>query len=246
MIHYHGMSGAGSIRDTLQLSTGRHVFVSYADPGRLAAIASTCSSFALDNGAYSAWTRGLEMDYDGFIEFTRKWHRHPAFDWSVIPDVIDGDEDSNDRWLDRWPADLPGVPVWHLHESLGRLERLASMYRVVALGSSGTYRQPGLEGWWRRMGEAMDRICVDGQPICKLHGMRMLDPKIFTQLPLSSADSTNAERNGLFEQSFGAYSPPTRGQRASVIAWRVEHQQSAYRWVPDPQMEMELELEFTQ
>jgi len=41
-------------------------------------------------------------------------------------DIIDGDEGANDALLDEWP--MPtwfGAPVWHMHESLARLERLA-------------------------------------------------------------------------------------------------------------------------
>lgn len=242
MIHYHGMSGSGTHKDAISLAQGRHVFISYADHGGLAKIASVASSFALDNGAYSAWTRNKPMDYDGFVDFVRKWHNHPGFDWAVIPDVIDGDESANDEWVDAWPKELTGVPVWHMHESLDRLARLADGYERVALGSSGTYSMPGSEGWWRRIGQAMDAICLDGKPICKLHGMRMLDPRIFTRLPLASADSTNAERNGQMEKYWGAYAPPTRGQRSAVIAWRVEQHQSAETWVPDPQMELELSI----
>lgn len=241
MIHYHGMSGSGTANEVLCLATGRHVFVSYAFSRALSTISKVCSTFSLDSGAYSAWTNGEPMDYAGFVEFTHKWHRHPAFDWSVIPDIIDGSEEQNDEWIRDWPNALPGVPVWHLHESLDRLDRLASEYRVVALGSSGTYSQPGSQRWWQRMGEAMDVICEDGQPKCKLHGLRMLDPNIFIRLPLSSADSTNAERNGMHSDRH--YVPPTRGQRSAVIAWRVENNQSAETWAPDLQMEMAFNLQ---
>ena len=56
MVHYHGMtSGGGTVEDALRLSAGRHVFVSYADAGRLEVLSNGCSTFGLDNGAYSAW-----------------------------------------------------------------------------------------------------------------------------------------------------------------------------------------------
>jgi len=55
----------------------------------------------------------------------------------LIPDVIDGDEDANDHLLEQWPGNLPGVPAWHMHESIKRLKRLAQSWRMVAPGSGG-------------------------------------------------------------------------------------------------------------
>ena len=46
------------------------------------------------------------------------------------------------------------MPVWHLHESLERLQRLARCWRTVALGSSGQWSSPGTGVWWKRMGIA--------------------------------------------------------------------------------------------
>jgi len=246
MIHYHGMSsGGGSMEDSLRLASGRHVFVSYADSGKLGMLSKVCSTFALDNGAYSAWRGGVEYDFEGYEKFVREWHRHPACDWHVIPDVIDGGEDENDEWLGRWPGELGGVPVWHLDESLERLERLVEGYGRLALGSSGVWSEVGTEGWWDRMGEVMDVVCDDdGRPRVKLHGMRMLNWRVFSRLPLSSADSTNSQRNSLLLTKRSAnqnYLPPSRGQRASVIAWITENHQSSETWVSSGQEKFELD-----
>ena len=160
------------------------------------------------------------------------WHRHPGFEWALIPDVIEGSEEENDRLLEAWPLHLPGVPVWHLHESLERLKRLAAQWSTVALGSSGQWATPGTAGWWRRLADAMDAICDEhGRPLCRLHGLRMLNPDIFTRLPLASADSTNAAVNCGSVSRFGMYTPPTAAQRAAVIAERIEAHNSAATWV---------------
>ena len=97
--------------------------------------------------------------------------------------------------MDAWPFPGFGVPVWHLHESLDRLDLLANAYSLVALGSSGEYASPDSPKWWARMAEVMECVCIDGQPVTKLHGLRMLDPTILAHLPLASADSTNVARN---------------------------------------------------
>jgi hypothetical protein len=163
---------------------------------------------------------------------------HPSYDFALIPDVIDGTEDDNraliSRWMMRWhgqDAFIVGAPVWHLHESLEWLAHLVRVFPVVAIGSSGQWKQPGTASWWKRMGDAMSVACdADGIPKCRLHGLRMLDTEIFTRLPLRSADSTNAAVNSSSASRFGQYVPATSSQRAAVIADRVERFNSAAAW----------------
>lgn len=191
-------------------------------------VAEACQSFVLDNGAFTVWKQGGQLDVTGYMQWVLEWHRHPGFDWALIPDVIEGTEKENDDLVKAWPKALPGVPVWHMHESIARLQWLARQYRVVALGSSGQYASVGTKEWWQRMAEALKAICDDkGRPMCKLHGLRMLDPDVFTRLPLSSADSTNAAVNSGSLSRFGMYLPPTAAQRAAVIAERIEMHNSA-------------------
>lgn len=164
---------------------------------------------------------------------------HPGFDWAIIPDVIDGTEDANRLLLERWPfGRTAGVPVWHLHESISWLRFLAGAYPRIALGSSGIWATPGTPSWWRRINEVMAAITDGkGRPMTKLHGLRMLNTEIFRRLPLASADSTNAVRNGNLVTRFGTYCPPTLGQRQQVIADRIEAEQSAAVWKPANYME---------
>lgn len=215
--------------------------VSFAYPDHLPTVADVCSTFVLDNGAFTAWKKGGAVDYDAYLEWVDEWRWHPAFDWAIIPDVIDGTEQDNDRMLARWPSDFKGVPVWHMHESPERLRRLSGFYPLVALGSSGQWPTPGTESWWDRMDEVMPYIVDEhGRPMCKLHGLRMLDPEIFTRLPFASADSTNAAVNSGSVSRFGMYTPPEPYQRAQVIADRIEYHSSAPVWKPRDKTELTL------
>lgn len=232
MIHYHGTPITPEFA-AAEILKGRHAMVSFAHPDQVVLVADICQSFVLDNGAFSAWKQGRHVDWAEYISFVRDWYRHPAFDWAIIPDVIDGDEQANDDllawWVDRWPNF--GVPVWHMHESIERLYGLCQAWPRVALGSSGEFASVGTAQWWGRMGEAMERVTENGYPICKLHGLRMLDQSIFTRLPVSSGDSATVAVNiGLDVVWAGRYKPPTKAARGVVLAERIESRQSAATW----------------
>lgn len=235
MIHYHG-GPITPLPVAAAVWTRRHGFVSFARPEQVTLAGEVCQSFAIDNGAFSHWQQGRGViDLDAYWAFVAEWCRHPGFDWCLVPDVIEGDDRANDDMLSRWhdrSSSLRGiilplsVPVWHLHESIKRLEKLCWTYPRVALGSSGQWTQVGTAAWWQRIGEALDAICdADGRPPCKLHGLRMLNPTVFSQLPLASADSTNIARN----HNRVAYAI-TPAMRALVLVDRVESHASAPRW----------------
>lgn len=235
MIHYHGTPIGGSRQDAARFLVGRHALVPYPRRDDMGVVGEVCQSFCFDNGAFSVWKRGEKLDIEGYTRWTEEWHRHPAFDWALIPDVIEGGEADNDALLRDWPDHLPGVPVWHMHESVERLARLCRTYRTVALGSSGQWSSPGTAAWWARMAEAMNAVTDSfGRPIARLHGLRMLDPQVFTKLPVSSADSTNAAVNCGSLSRFGMYPAATSYQRAAVIADRIEQYSSAAVWVDMP------------
>ena len=235
MIHYHG----GPVTPTdaaVKLWTARHACVSFAHPQQVSLAFEVAQTVMLDNGAFSHWRKGGTVNVASYAAWVREWERHPAFDFALIPDAIDGDEAENDALIAEWRNEggslVSGVPVWHLHESLDRLARLAHAYRTVALGSSGAYAEVGTEAWWDRMGEAMAVACdAEGRPHCRLHGLRMLSPTVFSHIPLASADSTNVARNiGLDKRWRGAYAPVTPMMRALVLAERIEHHVSAARF----------------
>jgi len=226
MIHYHGLPISPTTAAAHAISAG-HAFVSFAHAEQLGIAVSVCQSFAVDNGAFSAWKAGTPVrDWGPFYEWAEACRRIPSCDFAVIPDVIDGDEAANDALLDEWPLPMWfGAPVWHMHETLDRLDRLVNQYPRVCIGSSGDYAAVGTELWWRRIGQAMSAACdAQGRPLCKLHGLRMLNPKVFTRLPFASADSTNIGRNVGIDKKWasGNYLPPTKEARAYVMRARIE------------------------
>lgn len=239
VIHYHGLpiTPASAARAAV---TGGHAFVSFRYQDQLGLALEVCQSFAVDNGAFSAWKSGKPVtDWGRYYDWVDGVRNAPSFDFAVIPDEIDGDEKANDALVAEWPwrgtakSRGVGAPVWHMHESIDRLRRLAHEWPRVCLGSSGQYATVGDQKWWARISEAMTAICcpTTGQPICKLHGLRMLNPAVFTRLPLSSADSTNIARNiGIDKAWRGTYTPPNKDVRAMVMRERIESHQATTTW----------------
>lgn len=229
MIHYHG----GPITpDTCAIRAwaSRHAFISYAAPRQLGLAAEYAQSFALDNGAFSFWKSGNATDWNGFYSWVDEWKNHPGFDFAVIPDVIDGTEIENDAMIDDWPfAKHFGAPVWHINESIERLRRLAENWQRVCIGSSGAFDVTKREPFFQRAHQAISAIVNEnGQPICKLHGLRMLNPAVFSKLPLSSADSTNVALSiGMDNDWRGQYSPQSKETRATILVERIEAQNSS-------------------
>lgn len=235
MIHYHGLPITPETA-ALQAINAGHAFISFGHPRQVSMAIEVCQSFAIDNGAFPAWRSGKPItDWRPFYEWADDLRKVPSFDFAVIPDVIDGDEAANDALVAEWPfPDWTGAPVWHMHESIERLECLALQWPRICIGSSGEYATVGSASWWVRMTQAMNAICDSkGRPMCKLHGLRMLNPKVFSKLPFASADSTNIGRNvGIDSAWKGTYSPPTKEARAAVMRARIEAHNAPASWIP--------------
>jgi hypothetical protein len=232
MIVYHGGPYSDAIV-AMEVWRNHHAMISFARPEQIEIAAEHSSSFALDNGAFSLWRSGqCQPDWDSYYRWVEAWKNHAGCDFAIIPDVIEGTETHNDDLPVDWPFMDFGVPVYHLHESLERLERLMTSYCRIALGSSGSYRSTGTLLWWDRMALVMELLCDDdGRPKTKVHGLRMLAPEVVARIPLPSADSAMVARNVNRDQKWkGTFQPRTKAARAITLRDRVEAVPVASRW----------------
>ena len=236
MIHFHGLPITPASA-ALAAVGGGHAFVSFRYPDQLGLVLECCQSFAVDNGAFSAWKSGKPVtDWSRYYAWVAELHRYPNFDFAVIPDLIDGNEADNDALIAEWPWQARhahvGAPVWHMHESIARLERLAHEWPRICIGSSGQFASVGDARWWGRMAEAMNAVTDrQGLPVTKLHGLRMLNPEVFSKLPLTSADSTNIAQNiGVDSKWRGIYTPASKETRAKILRERIEQHQALTFW----------------
>lgn len=100
MTAYHGTPVGGTRQDGARFLAGRHALVPFPRQDDMGIVADVCQSFVFDNGAFSVWKKGGKLDVDGYTAWVEQWHRHPGFDWALIPDVIDGDEAANDALME--------------------------------------------------------------------------------------------------------------------------------------------------
>ncbi len=212
-IHYHGTPITP--RSVLLELAGSHFCVSHANPNDVEICHQIGQSVMLDNGAFSAWTRGHEPDWRGYYDWCDKWMECPTT-WAVIPDVVDGGMSENDAMLKQWPF-KKGAPVWHLDEPIVRLERLCADYEKVCFGSSGQYAEVGTDQWHARVTEAWNRLSKYRYTpwVHMLRGMSLVG----SIYPFASLDSTDIARN---------HNRPQNG--AAKMAKRWDSQQCALKW----------------
>jgi hypothetical protein len=193
MIHYHGTPITP--RAELLTLAGRHFCVSYAARADVTCCHEIGQSVMLDNGAFSFWRQGTPTDWDGYMDWAEPWLAYPTT-WAVIPDLIDGDEEDNDRLLVKWSTrGLPrGAPVWHMHEPIARLQRLSLGSERVCIGSSAQYAIVRSDPWRRRMDDALNALCKTGVVPVWLHMLRGMSLS-GSEYPFASVDSTDVARN---------------------------------------------------
>lgn len=190
-IHYHGTPITPNA--VLLSLAGAHFCVSFARPDQVRQAHEIGQSVMLDNGAFSVWKRQHIPDWDAYYKWADQWLDHPTT-WAVIPDVIVGDEGDNDLLCRAWPFRDRGAPVWHMHESLGRLIGLIDGFPRVCIGSSGEYAEVMSPVWQRRMDEAWREIYRLNKRTPNIHMLRGLQ-LIRQRWPFASVDSTDIARN---------------------------------------------------
>lgn len=196
--HFHGTPIWGNAGEVHRIAvSGAGAFVSFVRTDQAPASFRRAAAVAIDNGAFSAWKQGVTIDWQKFYKYVARYYEHERLAFFVIPDVVEGGEDDNDRLIAELPAGLRdrAVPVWHLHESLDRLVHLCENWERVCFGSSGEFAVIRTKQWHNRMIQAFGAIYIDRQLTTRIHGLRMLDSRVLGNYPLHSADSTNLACN---------------------------------------------------
>lgn len=218
-MHYHGTP----ITPVAVLMTlrGKNFCVSHARPDDVERVHSWGQSVMLDNGAWAAFRTATKTNWPAYYVWTDKWLHHNNT-WAVIPDIIDGTVEQQDRLLKQWPHGDRGVPVWHLHEPISRLLRLTDKYPRICMGSSQQYLKVMSASWQRRMDEAWNALALRHQRVPWVHMLRGMQC-CGKRWPFSSADSTDVAQNHHLKHN-----------TALAMANRWDVVQCPVVWVPRP------------
>ncbi len=223
--HYHGCPITP--KDVFSSLAGGSFCVSFADPRDVERAHLYGEAVMLDNGAFTIWRQGGQLDVDGFWNWALPWLDCPTT-WAVIPDVIAGDWRETAKLISASPR-IPvwkKVPVWHLHDPIPRLLDLAGMFPRVCFGSSAQYARVGSKVWHQRVAEAFDAL----QPhhsYAQIHMLRGLQcVKEGWPYPFYSVDSADIGRN------YKAYK-----KHPAELITRWDAMQCPIRWARQPQQE---------
>ena len=198
---------------------GKHFCVSFEDHRDIDWCVKNGQSVMLDNGAFSAFTKGKTIDFKAYEEWIEPYLYPP--NWAIIPDVIDGSVEEQKELMKMF-SHLPNhlvSPVWHMSLPINWLLELADNFPRFCFGSSGKYWQVGSSVWCRRADEAWNELTKRGHKSW-VHMMRGL-ALCGDVYPFASADSTNVARN--FKNK-GSQICPER------MARRIDSVQSPLKW----------------
>ena len=228
MIHFHGAPCPGDMDQQIKFFTKRDVLMSYAHRKNEGLLFGVCRTFVLDNGAFSLWKGGEDVDWNDFYDWVDQWRNHPRFEFFFIPDVIGGSDEENQELMEQCPfPDHISVPVYHLGESFRRLSEMVERYPRIAIGSTQGFELKTMR-FFNEMRKIFEVICdQEGVPQAKVHGLRMLDPEIVEKFPFSSCDSATASIKSMFDKEWKhRFWPQSKAGRAALVADYLERAQS--------------------
>lgn len=224
VIHYHG-ADINPISALYEMA-GRHFCVSFLYPSHVARVHSIGQSVMLDNGAFTAWRKKTEINWNKYYAWADKWLDCPTT-WAVIPDVVEGGANEQDELIKQWPHSHKGAPVWHMHEPIDRLVKLTEYWPKVCVGSSAEYSTVLSDSWCHRMDVAWNAISQKHKRLPWIHMLRGMACS-GKRWPFASVDSTDIARN---------HHLPHKNPRSMADKW--DGQQCPFNWtIQFEQMEL--------
>ena len=150
----------------------------------------------LDSGAFSAWTKGVEIDIQKYIEFIKQ--NQDVITVYANLDVISkdrfsmGTKESAEKTLRNQKimeeAGLSPLPVFHIGEPFEYLEYYIDHYNYIGLGGMVGKSKQTLSPW---LDVVFGKYVCDGKgyPKVKVHGFGLTSVSLMVKYPWYSVDS---------------------------------------------------------
>lgn len=105
--------------------------------------------YALDNGAFSAWSNGTEFDEPAFlrlVQYAQTWHHKPR--WIAVPDVVCDAARTIESWREWEPKLRPlGVPLAFVVQDGMERRDVPESADLVFVGGSKEWKWEWLTAW---------------------------------------------------------------------------------------------------
>lgn len=148
----------------------------------------------LDSGAFSAFTKGVEVDMREYCDYIkRNLDIIETVDGALCASVLDGIGDPLQTWQNQMAMEQMGVrplPCFHYGEDERYLEWYVQNYDYITLGGMVPISTPQLFHWLDRIWE---KYLIDGsgRPRIKVHGFGLTAQALMERYPWYSVDSSS-------------------------------------------------------
>lgn len=140
----------------------------------------------LDSGAYSAYTKGVNIKIEDYIRFIRT---HGVKFYANLDNIKSWKKtEENQQRMEA--AGLEPIPVWHIFESFDVLKQMCKDYEYVALGFG-----PSKSAKERARTSAS---IFENFPDTNFHMFAITQPKLMMEHPFYSVDSTTWLNSGKY------------------------------------------------
>lgn len=156
-----------------------YFYLSKGDKLRIKEIVSEAENFFLDSGAFSAWSKGVQINIDEYIRFIQD---SGITNYAVL-DVIGNPEKTLDNQKYMESKGLRPIPCFHYGEDFKYLHYYCANYDYVALGGMVPIETRELRGW-------LDSIFTK-YPNHKFHGFGLTTFTLLDRYNWFSVDSTS-------------------------------------------------------
>ena len=151
----------------------------------------------LDSGAYTAFTKGVDINVDSYASFINEY-KDVFTCISNLDDTSKNEKKSYDNQKALESLGCSPCPVFHTHEDPKWLKKyIDEGYEYIFIGGMVPETTKWLRVW---LDDLFDKYLTntDGTPNVKLHGFGLTDQNLMFRYPWHSVDSTSWLMTGIF------------------------------------------------